>query len=162
MNTPKAPLEASGTSGMKAAINGIPNFSVLDGWWSEGIMNEELRINSEGSRKKTEASNAMNETSLPSPTTNSSFFIHNCNGWGFEGATEGSQEEQDRSDAAQMYDRLEREIVPLFYDKSIDGIPRQWLAVAKESIATILPHFSGERMMRDYVETMYRPAATKA
>ncbi|HET6400546.1 MAG TPA: alpha-glucan family phosphorylase [Candidatus Kapabacteria bacterium] len=138
MNNPKAPLEASGTSGMKAAINGIPNFSVLDGWWSEGFVAQTSGCDS-GPGSQTE--------------------VCATNGWGFEGATTGSQEEQDRSDAARMYDILEHEIVPLFYTKGIDGIPHQWLAVAKESIATILPNFSGERMMREYVEKMYRPAA---
>ena len=140
MNNPKAPLEASGTSGMKAAINGIPNFSVLDGWWSEGITNSELRIRNEE----------------PSEVELTTF-----NGWGFEGATSGSQEEQDRSDATRLYDILEQQIIPVFYDKGMDGIPHQWLAIAKESIATILPRFSGERMMREYEEKMYRPAAAK-
>jgi starch phosphorylase len=118
MNNPKAPLEASGTSGMKAAINGVPNFSILDGWWIEGYQKG--------------------------------------NGWGLDGSTTGSQEEQDRADAARMYETLEKEIVPLYYDKGIDGIPRGWMKVAKESIATILPQFSSERMVRDYMEKMYR------
>ncbi|HEX5316921.1 MAG TPA: alpha-glucan family phosphorylase, partial [Candidatus Kapabacteria bacterium] len=142
MNNPKAPLEASGTSGMKAAINGIPNFSVLDGWWSEGITNYELSI-TDG--KRSEKALRTQHSALSTP-----------NGWGFEGATEGSQEEQDRSDSARMYEMLEKEIVPRFYDKGIDGIPHRWLQVAKESIATILPRFSGLRMMREYVEKMYR------
>ncbi len=129
MNNPKAPLEASGTSGMKAAINGIPNFSILDGWWMEGFIGGDA----------------------PASATR--------NGWGFPGITSGSQEDQDREDATHMYDTLEREIIPLFYDKGIDGIPHRWLQVAKESIATLLPRFCGQRMMREYLETMYRPAA---
>jgi starch phosphorylase len=149
MNNPKAPLEASGTSGMKAAINGVPNFSVLDGWWMEGIKNEELRMKNDGSEQEQGSS----------PTLNSSLLIHNCNGWGLEGATEGSQGEQDRSDANRMYDMLEQQIVPLYYDHPSDGIPRGWLSVVKESIATILPRFSSERMMREYAEKMYGPAA---
>ncbi len=147
MNNPKAPLEASGTSGMKASINGVPNFSVLDGWWREAIKNEELRIkNGEQSEKELRTQHSA----LSTP-----------NGWGFEGATEGSQEEQDRADATRMYDMLEQEIIPLFYDKDIDGIPHRWLQVAQEAIATILPRFSGERMMREYVEKMYIPATAK-
>jgi glycogen phosphorylase len=55
-----------------------------------------------------------------------------------------------------MYEMLEKEIIPRFYDKGIDGIPHRWLQVAKESIATILPRFSGQRMMREYVEKMYQ------
>ncbi len=129
MNNPKAPLEASGTSGMKAAINGLPNFSVLDGWWMEGMQNHDSQNN-----------------------------VSSRNGWGFEGATEGSQEEQDRSDANHMYEMLEREIIPLYYDHVSDGIPHAWLRIVKESIATILPSFSSERMMREYAGKMYGPA----
>jgi starch phosphorylase len=121
MNNPKAPLEASGTSGMKAAINGVPNFSILDGWWIEGWNGK--------------------------------------NGWGIEGALEGSPEEQDTADATHMYEVLEKQIVPLFYDKDIDGIPHKWIEVVKESIATILPRFAAERMVAEYIETLYLPAS---
>ncbi len=127
MNTPKAPLEASGTSGMKAAINGVPNFSILDGWWIEGWNGK--------------------------------------NGWGIEGATEGTPEEQDALDADHMYRILEQEIVPLYYDRATDGIPHGWLKVAKESIATLLPEFSSERMLADYMKHLYshsQPAIAKA
>ncbi len=123
MNNPKAPLEASGTSGMKAAINGVPNFSILDGWWMEGW--------------------------------------NGANGWGIDGATSGSEEEQDHMDATNMYDVLSKEIIPLYYDKASDGIPHEWLKVAKESIATLVPAFSTERMLREYVEKLYIPAAKK-
>lgn len=125
MNNPKAPLEASGTSGMKAAINGVPNFSVLDGWWMEGF------------QKGTDSIVG--------------------NGWGLDGATTGSQEEQDHADASRMYDILEKEIVPLYYDRGSDSIPHGWLQVAKESIATIVPQFSSERMVREYMGKMYKP-----
>lgn len=118
MNNPKAPLEASGTSGMKAAINGVPNFSILDGWWIEGFNGK--------------------------------------NGWGLEGATEGSDEDQDNADAAKMYEVLEKEIIPTYYDKQSDNIPHRWVAIAKDSIATILPQFSGERMVREYAQRLYR------
>jgi glycogen phosphorylase len=120
MNNPKAPLEASGTSGMKAAINGVPNFSVLDGWWIEGWNGK--------------------------------------NGWGIEGSTQGTDEDQDVVDATKMYEALEKEIIPAFYDKQSDGIPHRWVEIVKESIATILPRFSSERMVREYAERLYRGA----
>ena len=121
MNYPKAPLEASGTSGMKAAINGVPNFSILDGWWIEGWNGK--------------------------------------NGWGLEGVAIGSQEEQDHSDAQNMYDTLTKEIIPLYYDRKTDGIPHGWLKVVKESVATILPKFSTERMLKEYMKKLYIPAS---
>lgn len=121
MNNPKAPLEASGTSGMKAAINGVPNFSILDGWWIEGWNGK--------------------------------------NGWGIEGVETGTPEEQDHHDATMMYDVLEKEIIPVFYDKGSDGVPHKWMEIVKESIITVLPQFSSERMVREYVENIYMPAA---
>jgi glycogen phosphorylase len=151
MNNPKAPLEASGTSGMKAAINGLPNFSILDGWWIEGF-----REKDEGERMKDEGNVNDNASLHPS-----SFMPHPFpNGWGLEGATEGPQADQDQYDANQMYDLLEREIIPLYYDKATNGISHNWLKVVKESIATILPRFSSERMMREYAEKMYGPASS--
>ncbi len=149
MNNPKAPLEASGTSGMKAAINGVPNCSILDGWWMEGLVSPQ---SSDLSPQSGESEKELRTQDLA---------LRTRNGWGFEGATTGSQEEQDHSDASRMYDVIEHEIVPLYYNKGIDGIPHKWLEVAKESIATILPRFSGERMMHEYVEKMYKPAAGK-
>ena len=121
MNNPKAPLEASGTSGMKAGINGVPNFSILDGWWIEGWNGK--------------------------------------NGWGIDGATEGSPEDQDLHDSEHMYTTLESQIVPLFYNKQIDGIPHEWLKVVKESIASTVPNFSSERMLGEYISTLYTPAS---
>jgi glycogen phosphorylase len=152
MNNPKAPLEASGTSGMKAAINGLPNFSILDGWWMEGLSGKD-----EGERMKDE-SDVKNDASFLHP---SSFIPHpSPNGWGFEGGNEGPQADQDHYDANRMYDMLEHEIIPLFYDQTLTGIPHGWLKVVKESIATVLPRFSSERMMREYAEKMYSPAAS--
>jgi starch phosphorylase len=113
---------------MKAAINGVPNFSVLDGWWIEGW---------NGNRDDRSG----------------------LNGWGIEGAAVGSQEEQDIADAQKMYDTLSKEIIPLFYDKQTDGIPHGWMKVAKESVATILPKFSTERMLKEYVKNLYIPAS---
>lgn len=138
MNNPKAPLEASGTSGMKAAINGIPNFSVLDGWWIEGYQDPDSIA-----------------TKSPKSRSHRSMIR---NGWGIEGSVMGSDEDQDRADVERMYDVLEQEIIPLYYSKRADGIPHGWVQVAKESIATILPRFSGDRMVGEYVEKLYRAA----
>jgi len=66
---------------------------------------------------------------------------------------------QDIHDVTAMYDLLEKEIIPLYYDKGSDGIPHGWLNVMKESIRTIIPQFSSERMVREYVEKVYMPAA---
>jgi starch phosphorylase len=124
MNNPKAPLEASGTSGMKAGINGVPNFSILDGWWIEGWNGK--------------------------------------NGWGIEGAFEGSQEDQDHKDATAMYETLEQKIIPLYYDKGVDGLPHNWLKVVNESIATNITGFSTERMVSEYISRLYIPASKAA
>ena len=120
MNNPRTPLEASGTSGMKAGINGVPNFSILDGWWIEGWNGK--------------------------------------NGWGIEGAADVSTEEQDQHDAENIYNMLSKEIIPLYYDKQIDGIPHNWVKVVKESIATIVPKFSTERMLGEYIKKLYIPS----
>lgn len=120
MNNPKAPLEASGTSGMKAGINGVPNFSILDGWWIEGWNGK--------------------------------------NGWGIEGALDGTPEEQNDHDASHMYETLEQQIIPLYYNKRSDGIPHEWLKVVKESISTVIPMFTSERMLVEYMDELYTPA----
>jgi starch phosphorylase len=123
MNNPKAPLEASGTSGMKAGVNGVPNFSILDGWWLEGFNGK--------------------------------------NGWGLEGSTTGTQAEQDAADASRMYETLEHEIIPLYYDKGSDSIPHGWVQVVKESIKSVIPGFSGERMVGGYISQLYSNAVSK-
>lgn len=119
MNNPRKPMEASGTSGMKASLNGVPHFSIGDGWWAEGFTGE--------------------------------------NGWLIDAGDERTQEAQDAADAARMYDILEREIVPAFYDRD-NGIPRRWLAVVRQAIVTVAPRYSARRMVKDYVDTMYAPA----
>jgi starch phosphorylase len=121
MNNPRKPLEASGTSGMKAAINGTPHMSIGDGWWAEGFTG--------------------------------------TNGWLIEGhADAGDQGAQDWADAQAMYRLLEEQLVPAFYDRDANGIPRAWLRIVKESIRTVLPSFSARRMVKDYVRDMYAPA----
>jgi starch phosphorylase len=117
LNNPKAPLEASGTSGMKAAANGVPNLSILDGWWSEGWMPD------------------------------------NSNGWGIAPQSSGTL------DASAFYDLLENEIVPLYYRRGAGRIPHDWIAVAKEAIRTVAPRFSAQRMLKEYVDQLYGPAA---
>ena len=119
MNNPRKPMEASGTSGMKASLNGVPHFSIGDGWWAEGFTGE--------------------------------------NGWLIDAGDEPTAEAQDAADAARMYDILEREIVPAFYDQD-NGIPRRWLAVVRQAIVTVAPRFSARRMVKDYVDSMYSPA----
>lgn len=122
MNTPRRPNEASGTSGMKAAMNGILNFSVLDGWWREGF--------------------------------------NGHNGWAIGDETEYSDPyQQDEADANSLYDTLENEIIPLYYqNRAADGLPVEWIARVKESIRTLAPQFSTRRMLTEYVSGMYVPA----
>jgi starch phosphorylase len=122
LNNPVYPLEASGTSGMKAAVNGVPNCSILDGWWIEGW--------------------GQGDT----------------NGWGI--APSGKEgDEKDAEEANAFYDLLERVVVPLYYDRAADGLPHEWIALAKEAIRTVAPAFSARRMLIDYVDRLYAPAA---
>ncbi|MCX7839678.1 MAG: alpha-glucan family phosphorylase [Anaerolineae bacterium] len=125
LNTPRRPLEASGTSGQKAALNGVPNFSVLDGWWREG-------------------------------------FVRGVNGWAIgEDRTWDDADAQDAADAASFYTTLENEIVPLFYQRDANNIPRAWVRVMKNAIKTIAPRFATMRMVKEYVTRYYAPAATR-
>jgi len=116
LNNPRRPLEASGTSGEKAAANGVLNFSILDGWWAEGY-------------------NGNNGWAIGDP--NKQF------------ATEA---EQDAYDANSLYEILENEIVPLYYERGEDGLPRGWLERCKTSIMTLTPMYSTRRMLREYCQ----------
>lgn len=120
LNNPRPPLEASGTSGQKAALNGVPNLSVLDGWWKEGY-------------------DEKNGWAVPLPE---------------EPLEDGAQDELDMTG---LYALLENEVVPLYYDRSIDDIPHGWCAIIKNAIRTVAPQFSARRMLKEYVHRAYAP-----
>lgn len=124
LNNPRRPHEASGTSGMKAALSGAPNFSVLDGWWVEGF---------DGS-----------------------------NGWAIgEERAYKDEATQDAADAMSLYATLEEIIVPLYYaDRDAEGVPTAWVREMKNAIRTCTPQFSTMRMVKEYTERFYLPAAS--
>ena len=121
LNTPLRPMEASGTSGMKAAANGVLNLSIPDGWWAEGY-------------QKT-------------------------NGWNIgSGEAYPTRDEQDEIESNAIYDLLEKEIVPSFYVRGHDRIPRDWVRRMKSAIQTTGPVFSTSRMVQEYAGLFYFPA----
>ena len=118
LNTPTRLMEASGTSGEKALMNGVINFSVLDGWWYEGYR--------EGA------------------------------GWAItDYKTFQNQAYQDSLDASTIYSMLEHEIIPLYYSFSTEGYSKNWVAVIKNSIAKIAPHYTMKRQLDDYYSKFY-------
>ncbi len=125
LNTPRRPLEASGTSGMKAAANGALNISVLDGWWCEA--------------------ESLGE-----------------NGWSIgRGEAYSDPNEQDHVESEALYEILEKEIVPMFYERARDGLPRRWIARMKNAIRTICPIFNTNRMVQEYTERFYIPCTLR-
>jgi glycogen phosphorylase len=124
LNNPRRPMEASGTSGMKAAVNGVLNMSTSDGWWCEGY--------------------------TPG------------GGWVI-GAGESYEDAdyQDMVESQAIYDILENEVIPLFYTRTADNLPRPWLRRVKNSIKWIAPRFNTHRMAGEYTRRFYNPAAAK-
>ncbi len=122
LNTPIRPLEASGTSGMKAAINGTVNLSILDGWWDEAF-----------------------------DSTNGFAIGH--------GEEYTNWEEQELIESNALYEIIEQEIVPIFYDRSrISRIPERWVQFMKNSIKTVAGKYSATRMVKEYTMKFYVPA----
>lgn len=122
LNNPRRPREASGTSGMKAAMNGLPNVSVLDGWWDEA---DYVRT-----------------------------------GWPIgRGEVYEDRDYQDDVEANALYNLLEQEILPLFYNRDENGIPRGWVAKMKDAIQLNCPRFNTARMLGEYAERAYFPTS---
>jgi starch phosphorylase len=122
LNNPRRPLEASGTSGMKAAQNGVPSISVLDGWWDEGFTGD--------------------------------------NGWAI-GSRETDPDEaaQDWADAQDLYRQVEEDLIPSYYERDTAGVPTAWVGTMRRAMATTLWRFSTTRMLQEYAEGLYLPAA---
>lgn len=120
LNTPRRPQEASGTSGMKAAMNGVVNCSILDGWWAEA-------------------------------------FAPDCGFAIAPGADAATDAEQDALDAAALFDVLEGEVLPSYYERDESGISRKWVELMRTSIERLGSEFDTNRMVREYLETMYLP-----
>jgi starch phosphorylase len=125
LNNPVRPLEACGTSGMKAALNGGLNLSVRDGWWDE--------------------------------------MFDGQNGWAIptaDGVSEPSR--RDDLEAAALYDLISTRVAPLFYDRGPDGVPGKWMSMVRHTLATLGPRVQSSRMVREYVDHHYAPAARSA
>ncbi len=125
LNNPQRPQEASGTSGMKPALHGGLNLSILDGWWPEACDGR--------------------------------------NGWAIGPARDHrGTAAADRRDAAALYRLLEREVVPLYYDRTTAGLPKKWIGRMKHALATIPPAFCAQRMVKQYLRKYYVPAERAA
>jgi starch phosphorylase len=124
LNNPRRPQEACGTSGMKSALNGGLNLSILDGWWDE-------------------------------------CFDHD-NGWAISSAEHVDDlERRDEVEAGSLFELLERQVVPLFYDRWQGPVPRKWVQRVKRSLITLGPFVTAARMVRDYTQQLYEPTAAQ-
>lgn len=124
LNTPRRFMEASGTSGMKAAVNGVLNMSIMDGWWDEAF--------------------------------------HATAGWSIgRGESYDDYNYQDEIESQFIYNLLEKEVVPFFYDRGKNNIPRKWIEMMKNSMMKICPFFNTNRMAMEYMERFYATAQTK-
>jgi starch phosphorylase len=121
LNTPEYPLEASGTSGQKAGLNGVINLSVLDGWWGEGY--------------------------------------NGSNGWAITPRDGRFDHDQRQSEeASDLLDTIEHEVIPTYYRRDGGGFSRDWVEMSKASMKSTIPRFNAQRMLRDYVNKLYKPA----
>ncbi|WP_308799569.1 alpha-glucan family phosphorylase [Agromyces silvae] len=121
LNNPLRPLEACGTSGMKAAMNGALNLSILDGWWAE--------------------------------------FAGDDFGWVIPSADRaGDAAERDALEAAALYDLLEHRIAPAYFARDADGVPREWVGMLRKTLTRLVPELGADRMVREYVDRLYRHA----
>lgn len=125
LNTPEYPMEASGTSGEKAGINGVLNLSVLDGWWGEGFNGE--------------------------------------NGWGITAhGPEFDADYRNHEEASDLMDILEKEVIPLYFNRDSQGYSAEWVKMSKASMKSIIPKFNAQRMVMDYVKKFYTQAISKS
>jgi glycogen phosphorylase len=122
LNNPLRPLEACGTSGMKAALNGGLNLSIMDGWWDE--------------------------------------WYDGQNGWAIPSA-DGVNDPDRRDDveASGLYDLIELQVAPRFYNRDTNGVPSGWVQMVRHTLTTLGPKVLATRMVRDYVQQLYTPAA---